>query len=55
MKNRLLTNNPKVRDHMICLIDCYEVVAVGKTDVLKMKTMLNDDALDKTPEPEGAN
>ena len=46
MENRLLANHPKVRKALINLIARYESVftdddvAVGKTDVLKMKIVL---------------
>ena len=46
MDNRLLMQHPKVRSKLISLISRYEFVftdndvAVGKTDVLKMKIVL---------------
>ena len=50
-ENRLLNNNPKVRDKLIHLIDRYQSVftdgevAVGKTDDLRIKNVLIDDAV----------
>ena len=50
MDNRLLNNHPEVRSKLFSLIDCYETVftdgevAVGKTDELKIKIVLDSNA-----------
>ena len=50
MNNRLLSVNPKVRDHLVQLIDQYEAVfkdectAVGEPDVVTICIVLYDDA-----------
>ena len=49
MENRLLAQHPEVRSKLIDLVTRYESVftdsdvAVGKTDVLKMKIVLESD------------
>ena len=51
MENRLLAQHPEVRSKLIDLVTRYESIftdsdiAVGKTDVLKMKTVLESDVI----------
>ena len=51
MDNRLLSQHPEVRSKLISLIDHDETVftdgevAVGKTDVLKMRIVLDNNAV----------